>query len=415
MDDHSEEGIDCDTSESLVTANENSDLSDTDEALYLEAAGNILESLRQDCRVESTDLGVFSFTLLGVSDVRRERLLEVVFTEEFCELLIRSIQRKHSGYLYLLCALGNGTSSCPKHIGDRIALTPGLIETLKVLHADPSSDITPTGESVCETALWITANLVQSCSHEVLSLFEPMIPALCTELEHGSTPSTPRTHYSQSYMKAFRSLCTLLPASDARLSKVFRSSSPSHGRRQHRALHWLIDEYSVALKGSNVHGTTFYPDPDDRAITVSRLTADPVGRTAVLAAGVVPLLAQSMLTPSSRGVLTTRRLWTASVRAVHDIAACPETYPELLRVPDVGQGLMLVASLGRQVGMPFATRRLAADAALAVHAQWSSLRLLWVAITKRQNTHRCPLSVLLPECVRRIALWWVLTGGYEAS
>ena len=47
-------------------------------------------------------------------------------------------------------------------------------------------------------------------------------------------------------------------------------------------LRYRCQKYRITLQGGSIPGTTFYPDPDDRALTVNHITRSAVGRAAVV-------------------------------------------------------------------------------------------------------------------------------------
>merc|ERR1712187_153150 len=185
-----------------------------------------------------------------------------------------------------------------------------------------------------------------------------------------------------------------------------------------RAVGWLLNEYSAALQGKPAAGTSFYPEADDRALTVMRIAYSSVGRASLITSGVVPLLAKSLHHEMVGDPIATARLWTSAVQTIHLLAT--KTHHAVLQENyEITSGLLAIAA-GRQpstkneydevpaAGVGQNVRHLAADAAVALGARWDVERQLWLGVLKSQSEDRCPLALLPTPLIRNIVKWVIL-------
>ena len=130
----------------------------------------------------------------------------------------------------------------------------------------------------------------------------------------------------------------------------------------------------------------------------------------------MPLLAQSLNRKMTKGDISAARLWNYATRALHNIALNPDCHHVLTGDADVANGLLAIAAGRGEVGVLFQTRRLAADAAVALRLSsvWAVERLIWLALLKG-SLAECPMAKIPSQLIRPIMMWVVLLGTPEGG
>jgi len=266
----------------------------------------------------------------------------------------------------------------------------------------------PTGWNMCDTALWIAANLAYYAhSGEddgvIANHLLHLVPGLQERLgDLGPVPA--RQQPTQQYMRAFRALCALVPSSDAALV------------RESRAYPWLLTELRCGLSREPVPGDTLYPDAFDRCYTVARIAQGSVGRGQLVAAGAVPLLASALEISIDGMHERSRQQWQHATEALHAFATTSDHRAAIESCRPAVDGLLAVAA--GQGDLPLRYRRLAADAVIALRQCWDTERVLWCAVYDKawasgwqDEPGRPPVTKLPAEVVRPIIAWAMLLNA----
>lgn len=269
-----------------------------------------------------------------------------------------------------------------------------------------------------------------------------------------------QTRRLQLSFRSFRCLCALfsIPSNRMIYSKeysffleILQIHSPSSSNP---FLSLLFHEFSVGLEGKRLPGTSYYPEPFIRALTVLYLTKFQIGREALIKNSFQALLVKSLTLKYHQSEKETSILWSRAIKAIHNLVSATNPimtgmtegtrltvrdhqqeeekyHQDLLAYPMI-QGLIPLA--GQRYGntyssssgeeeeeestktgnfcLPFKIRRLAADAAIALRLEWKIERLFWIALKKKQNPN-CYISKLPYELIRMIMMWVLLLDAYD--
>lgn len=345
--------------------------------------------------VLSAHLQTLAFEPLQLRDQLRFPTLDQLLSPEFVTLSLSHIGRRGSNWEYLLVMLGNMSSTGPVEgealVLDRLVEADDLVPLLLELAQTCETANMPTGTPVRSTAVWIAANLASGVSKAAKQRLYPMADVLLNRLSIlRKEIDGPDCRPPQEYMKTFRTLCCLLPGSDARLH-----ADPC-------VVKWLLEEYTVALEGKSIPGSNLYPDPEDRAQTLAQLCTDDWGLNAVVEYGGLGVLVKSLGMRHNKGVERTGLLWERAVRCIHLLASSVEHREALQLCGEAVKNLQSVCSQSRsEIQVSARTRKLAVDAVIALSLRWDVERLLWLGL-ERNDPVSCPLARLSHSMMRTI-------------
>lgn len=401
---------------------------------YLDAARRVEQQQNIDDSPGAAH--TLAFDMLSMPDPPRTAITRAAFTPALLRRCVEAVQARENppiGWQTLLVALGNNPSQSGAELAHDLVAAGAVPMLLSLLDKGAGwKTHCPTGSNALDTALWLTANLAGplGLAQNELSALAPLVPSLRARLaELPRDADTP----TQAYMRAFRALVALVPASAL--------------AEEARAYPWLLRELRCAIERKPIPDGSLYPDAFDRLYSVVRVAATPDGRAALVATGALPLLAQSLVSAHAGNTDRTLLQWRFAVEALHAFATSRDHYEQVrsYALPRTGRsyalpwsvigragphapttGELLAAVSGRRA-LPLETRRLAADAAIALRARWPAERVLWLAVLKNgtpagdgnsdgdgdgggdgDGDAACHLSRLPSELVRRVLAWMML-------
>ena len=379
-----------------------------------------------------------AFDILRLKDELRALVVEVVWSPELMAAVLAEITRRGQFWTLAIVSLGNISATCDARFclkliatavpedtphDERGTETHGtlladyLVSMLKNSPEDCRQRCAGTGTPVCDSILWIIANIATQGGAASLARLTPL---LVETIHKDAAATSPNDSSSQITMRSFRALVAIL-SSDKRwcerevISVVEEGGEDEEGagdtsgnvfheidimlKKWPSIITTLALEYRCGLKGICIPGRNFLPDAHDRALTCSQLAQSRRGRAVLWKADIIQLLVQSIHAKSLRGMATSSRLWASSVAALHSFTFTTDGRRHLMHTlsalpehPGTGQGPasqiealqkgLLDIATGRgdvHADLEYSTRSLAADACVALRARWKLERLLWIA------------------------------------